>query len=182
MYNCLTYGCSELDDHEIVPCGRERLGGMPSVLLLECNHEISDPSNAVQVLAAIANGTATLVENVMIGIPAASPIELQPFVSNEPTYAANYDRTATLKDGNVNAQNISFYNSLLGGRKLGGAIFFENGDPDDEKVTWVDATILAVGSRIVPENNNEQQRFEVTMKWRKITEGMIYDAPAGVFN
>jgi hypothetical protein len=181
-YNCLSYGCSELDDHEYVLCGAVRLGGVPSALFLECDHSITDPSSEAQINAAISAGKAKLVKNVMIGVPAASPIEVPSFIANEPPITVNYDRTLTIKDQNVVAQNISFYNSLWGGRALGGMILFENGDPDDPKVTWIDAAMKGSGSRIIPENNNEQQRFEGTFKWRKLAEGQIYAAPSNIFN
>lgn len=182
MSNCINYNCSALEEHEKNECGYERLGGMSQMLVLDCDHTITDPSDSTQVQNNINSGKAILIQNIKAGIDAPSPIEVDKMVSNSSSYAVNYDRSVSVLDANINDQTIAFYNSILGGRSLGGLILYENADPDNDQVTWVDSSVLAVGGRIVPNDGTEQQRFEVTYKWKSKTEPLTYATPANIFN
>lgn len=181
MANCINYDCDDaLGLHLLNDCGEEIQGGIKHAIILECNHAITDPSNATQVQAALDDGTATIFKNLKVGIGAASPIMVASNVSCSTDKLVNYDRTLSWMDGNVNEQNIdNVYNNLLNGQSKGGVILYECGSG---KVTWIDDEIKWTGSRIVPDTDNEFQRFECTGTWRSKYEPLIYDAPPGIFD
>jgi hypothetical protein len=179
MANCYNYNCDDpLGDHLLNDCGNEKQGGIKDAIILECNHQLTDPSNATQIETEIAAGRATLVLNLKIGIDAPSPVEVEPQVACSTPKVVTYDRTASWVDGNVNGTNIDFYNNLTGGQAKGGVILHECGA---DEVTWIDDEVRWVGGRVVPNNDNEFQRFEATVKWRSKTDSGIYATPAGIF-
>lgn len=152
------------------------------MVLYDCAASITDPSNGTAILAAVAAGNAVIIQNIKVGLDAPSPQEIDSNIANRVPKLVNYDRTATVVDGNVNQQNVNtFYASLFAGRTLGGAIIYENGN-DTKAVTWIDAPIQCVGGRILPPDNTEFQRFEYQMKWKKKTDPTRHSAPAGVFD
>ena len=179
MTNCYNYNCDDpLGEHLLNICGTEKQGGIRDAVILQCNHQLTDPSNGTAVQAEIDAGRATLVKNLKIGIDAPSPIEAEPQIACSTAKVVTYDRTANWVDGNVNNTNVDFYNNLLGGQSKGGVILHECGA---DEVTWIDDEIRFVGGRIVPNNDTEYQRFEATVKWRSKTEPGIYSTPVGIF-
>lgn len=186
MANCLNYDCNDpIGEHLPNDCGEELLGGSNGALVLECDHQLTDPSSAVQINAEIAAGRATLLTNAKIGIDAAAPIEVDSNVSCGTTKLVNYDRTGTLIDGNVNATNINFYDKLFSGRSFGGLILNLCGTAEAEttgaKVEWIDSAVTFTGSKLLPNNNNEFQTFSGAFKWRKKTMPSLHEAPEGIF-
>lgn len=185
MANCINYNCSDpLGDHTLNDCGEELLGGGSGAVALECNHQLTDPSSAVQINAEIAAGRATLFKNVKIGLDAPSPVEVDSNIGCGSTKVVTYDRTGTWVDGNVNAANQDLYDNLFSGRQLGGLIIHECGteETDTPKVTWIDASITFTGGRILPTGNNEFQRFEGAFKWRGLrSKSSIHNKPTGIF-
>lgn len=182
MADCIDYNCSDLEEHLKNDCAEELVGGQDQAVIYKCGAGITDPSNGTQINAAIAAGDAVLVQNVKIGIDLPSPIEVDSNIALRSSKVTNYDRTASWMDGNVNAQNVNvFYPSWLNGTPVGGCIIYENGNAD-KAVTWIDAPIQATGGRVLPPDNNEFQRFEVTMKWKSLTDPTRHSAPAGVFD
>lgn len=180
MANCINYDCDDaLGLHLLNDCGEEVQGGVKHMIILECNHTITDPSNATEVQDNLDALTATIVKNVKIGVPAASPIMVASNVACSTDKLVSYDRTLSIVDGNVNDNNVDFYNNLLNGQSKGGIIIYECGSG---KVTWIDDEVKFTGSRIIPESDNEFQRFEITSMWRNKYEPNIYEAPAGIFD
>lgn len=183
MANCINYNCDPLGNQTLNPdCGIELLGGISDVILLDCDHTITDPCNGAQVLANIASGQAILVENVKIGITAASPVTVDALIACNTARLVTYERSGTLIDGNVNANNVDFYNTLFGGRKLAGMILRECGQEDTApQVTWIDSQVEFTGDRLIPDNNKEFQRFEGTFTWTSRSMPTIHCEPVGVF-
>lgn len=180
MANCINYECDEaLGTHLLNACGEEIQGGVKNCIVLECGHTVTDPSNATEIQDNIDNGKATLIKNVKISLPAPSPIMAASNVACSTDKLVTYDRSLSLMDGNVNDVNIDFYNRLLSGQSKGGIIIHECAA---DKVTWIDDEIKFVGGRIIPDNDNEFQRFEITGNWRNKYEAQIYDVPPGIFN
>lgn len=176
MSKCNNFGCDEeFEVYTENDCGDIVLGGIDYVILLECNHTITDPSNATQINANVASGKAVIVTNAKMSIPEASPIKVDVDVPCVPQRVVNYNRTATYRNGNVSAANITFHNNLFPGRKLGGAIFHQCAA---DKVTWVDEVISITGSRTIPDNNNATQAFVATFEWLSLYDSMDYNAPA----
>lgn len=180
MANCINYECDEtLGQHLLNECGEEIQGGVKDCVILECNHTVTDPSNATEIQSNIDAGTATLIKNVKISLPAPSPVMVASNVACSTDKLVTYDRTLSLMDGNVNDSNVDFYNRLLAGQSKGGIIIHECAA---NKVTWIDDEIKFVGGRVIPENDNEFQRFEITGNWRSKYEGNIFDVPPGIFD
>jgi hypothetical protein len=184
MANCLNYDCNDpIGIHLPNTCGEELLGGGSGLLLLECDNQLVDPSNASQIQAEIAAGRAHLVKNVKIGIEAPSPVEIDSNVAGGTTKLVTYDRTLTLIDGNVSNNNISFYDSVFGGRVFGGAIIYLVGTEESSQtlVYYVDDAINFTGGLTIPNNDNEFMTFNGNGKWRKKTMGTLINAPVGIF-
>jgi len=185
MPGCLDYSCNEvLGVHELNVCGEELLGGVSALVLLECAHQLTDPSDPLQIAAEILAGRAYKVTGVKVGIAKPSPIEIESNVSCGTTKLVNYDRAGTLVDGNVNASNITFYNGVFGGRVFGGAILYLCGTEESAggaKVEWIDAAITFTGGKVTPNSNNAFQTFEGDFKWRKKKGATLHTAPVGTF-
>lgn len=181
MVTCVDYLCNDLETHLLNDCSEELLGGQDQAVIYKCAANITDPSDGAQILAAIAAGDAVLVKNIKVGIDAPSPIEIDSNIALRTAKVANYDRTATWMDGNINNQNVNtFYPSWWNGTPIGGAIIYENGN-STKAVTWINSPIQGIGGRILPPDNNEFQRFEGTLKWKNLTDPTRHAAPAGVF-
>lgn len=179
MSNCIDYNCSDLETHLLTDCAEELPGGSPQAVLLDCDHTVTDPTNGTTINADISAGRAILVRNVKISMALPSPVKVPSNIANQTDKIVNYDRSLLMIDGNVNAQNVLFYRSIVQGRSLGGMIFYE---PDANQVTWIDAAMKAEGGRVFPDSNAEFQRFETTFTWRKLDEPQVYSVPAGVFS
>lgn len=181
----IDYSCNEtLGTHLLNICGDELLGGSSFMLLLEADHQMTDPSNGTQIAAEIAANRATLLKGVKVGIAKPSPIEVESNVGCGIPKLVNYDRTGTLVDGNVNNTNVAFYDKIFGGRTFGGAVLYLCGTEESasgELVEWIDANIVFTGGKILPTGNNEFQRFEGDFKWRKKTGSTLHANPVGIF-
>jgi len=185
MANCIDYSCNdELGTHLLNICGDELLGGISAFIFLECNHQLTNASNATQIAAEIAAGRATKVVGIKVGIAKPSPVEIESNVSCGTTKLVTYDRTGTLVDGNVNPSNIGFYNGVFGGRVFGGLIMYLCGTIESDQgelVEWIDAAVSFTGGKVTPNTNNSFQTFEGDFKWRKKTMPSLHNAPAGIF-
>jgi len=179
---CINYNCDDtLGNHTLSNCGLERVGGASAILLLECGHQLTDPSNGTQINAEIAANRATLVQMVSVSYDRASPIEVPSSIPCEPDRVVNYTRQLMLKDENVNADNVNFYNDVFKGRRFEGAIIFECGN-ESNQVKFIDATLTFTGSDRLPNSNSEFQDFEGIAKWKGRTMPAIYAAPTGVLD
>lgn len=179
MADCVDYACGDLDDYLQNTCNEILLGGVPEVLIFLCGHTVTDPSNATQINNNIATGLVKLMSGIKMGIPKASAVKIPSPIGGQPDVLLTYDRTATLIDANVNTTNITFYNQLLAGRTIAGIAVHES-DPD--QITYYDAIMSFTGSRVIPDNNGDYQRFEVDIAWRGKLDGIIYSSPVGVFS
>ncbi|MFI5404911.1 MAG: hypothetical protein ACHQ1D_00210 [Nitrososphaerales archaeon] len=180
--NCINYNCDDLEPHTLnEDCGDNLLGGLSDAVLLDCNTNLVDPTNGTQVLAEIAAGRAWIVRNIKVGIPLGSPVQIDALKACGTQTLVTYNRTGTWVDGNVNQFNIeTFYNSVFRGRSFGGMILKECGNPN-AKITFIDAEITFTGDRVIPDNNNELQRFEGTFSWKSKDLPRQLNEPVGVF-
>lgn len=191
MATCVNYCTTDpLGDYEIIQCANDPVGGLSSVIILECGHTIteadaSDPADfATAIQTNITAGNATLVERCSLTIDAASPVTTESLVPCETPSLVTYDRKGVYKNPNVTPDNITFHDKLFDGRKFGGLIVFECATLEDatQYVSWINQPIKFTGSRIVPEKNTEFQRFEGEFVWRSKTNPMRYVAPTGIFS
>jgi len=179
MPNCINYNCTELGTHTQNNCNATKLGGIPAIIILGCDHTITDPSDGTAINAEIAAGRAWLVERIKVGVNAASAVTEESSVSGVFETLLTYDREATLVDNQVNDTNRQFYDSLFNGQEFGGIITYEK---YASQVSWYDAAIVFQGSRPVPNENNASSKFEGVFKWRSMEDGSIYTVPTGVFS
>lgn len=176
---CVSYCDTSLLDHNLVNCNDYKLGGISAMIIGACGTELVDPSDATEVEALIAAGTAILVQDIRMAVPAGSPITVDSPIGCGTAIRINEDRTATMFDANVTDENNAFYNDL-NNRKIS---FFMAYLCDSDKVLYCTAPVGITTSAnfIVPEQNNELQRYEVTFSWRNKDIPAQYNAPAGVF-
>ncbi len=182
--SCVTYNCDELTDHTLNECDEFLLGGSDQIVILECGHDVTDPSNGTLVQAAITNGTAKLVQNVKFGIAEPAPIEVDSPISGQVPKIANYDRSAGMIDANVNASNLNdFYNSLLGGRQISGLIVYMVGEAIPT-VRFINPPkgMYAKGGYTSPDTDSDFQKFVVNWAWKDLNNPSYHAAPAGIFD
>lgn len=182
MAYCINYNCDPLGIHTLnEDCGDELLGGLSDAVLFDCNHTVTDFTNGTQINSNIAAGRAWLVRNIKVGLNAGSPVNIDSLKACGTQTLVTYERSGSWIDGNVNAENIDdFYNPLFRGRSIGAMLLKECGN-SSAKATLITAEITFVGDRIVPDNNNELQRFEATFNWKDKNMPTQINEPAGVF-
>lgn len=184
MANCINYDCNDaLGTYLSNDCGEELLAGGSGIILLECNHQLTDASNATQINAEISAGRAHKIDGVKIGIDEAAPVEVESNVVGGTNKLVTYNRSGTLIDGNVSNSNVTFYNKVFGGRTFGGAIIYLKGTEDGSQtlVYFIDAAINFTGSLPIKNNNDENMRFTGKFTWRKKDMPSLPNAPVGIF-
>lgn len=185
MANCVSYECDDvLGTHLLNDCGEELLAGISGTILLECNHQLTDPSSAAQINAEIAAGRATLFDNLKIGLDEPTPVTVDSNIVGGTPKLVTYDRSGTMIDSNVNQNNINTYNQLLGGKVMGGAITYLKGTEESTagaKVLWIDAAISFTGGLPIQNDNNVNMFFNNKFTWRKKDMPSMYTAPTGIF-
>lgn len=179
-YNC--YDCGDsLPAYDLLNC-EEKLGGIRNAIVLSCDSELTDPSNATEVQAEIDAGRATVIKNAKFGVPASSPVQVDSKVANQPQRVTRYDSTADYINPNVSSTNDEFHNVLFSGKAFGGIIFHEL---ENDTVTWINEAIRATGNKVIPDNDGDTIHYAGTFTWQSKNDeviGMTYDAPAGIFD
>lgn len=186
MYtNCINYECTDtLPDHSTNNCNQGLLGGISAVVLLECNTQLTDPSDAADVANEISNGRAKKLVSVKIGFDQPTPKETESFIVGGTAQLNTYERSGTLKDGNVNANNNSLYSLLFAGRQFGGAIFYVKGSEQGNqgaKIFFVNSAITFTGGLPVKDNNDENMIYNGSFKWLSLDSPQLLPAPPGIF-
>jgi len=182
MSNNCNYGCASLPTHQQVVCNDYAVGGISAVATLECDHTITDFTNATQWNTNIASGKVKLFLGVKGEIPAPSPVQVDnPIGCGAAQILSGMDNTATWRDSNVNASNDDLY-AKLNQRRLFVAVFMCEQDEIRVSESPVDFTAVPT---IVPANNREMQMYNVTAAFfTKVGEipFQLYDAPSGIFS
>lgn len=176
---CTSYCDDDLLPHSLVNCEAYSLGGSPAMIVGACGTTLVNPSDAAEIQALLDAGTATLLNNVRVALPAGSPILLDAPVGCGSQVRVNEDRTLTLFDANVTDDNVDFFDNL-NNRKLAWALVFLC---DSNKVVYINpaAGISSSIQFVIPEQNNEFQRFEGVLSWRDKAIPKQFNAPAGIF-
>jgi hypothetical protein len=183
---CLDYCLDDpMSEYEVVSCPGFSNGGIPAFIVLECGHQITDPSNGTQVLAEIAAGRAHLVEGegVSLSINDPSPVTRDSSSPcNTTPKLTTYDRTGDYLNDNISTTNDTFHEKLFDGRRFGGLIALRcSGESASDFVLFVDATITFRGGLIVGAKLNDGARYKGQMVWQSIASPIQYAAPSGVF-
>jgi hypothetical protein len=150
-----------------------------AILVGACGTELVDPSDATAVQDLIDAGTAKLIEDIRFALPAGSPVTVDSPIGCGTPIRINEDRTATLYDANVTDENNTFWNDV-NNRRIAWILAFLC---DSGTVVYINPNVGITTSAnfIIPEQNNELQRYEVTFSWRDKNIPSQYAAPAGIF-
>jgi hypothetical protein len=179
MASC-DYNCTELPEHEKVQCGAYRKGGIVTVGVLECDHSITNFSNATQANQAINDGKLTLITGVKAEYPDATPIEGEnPLGCGSATILDGFDHVLNIQDYNVTSANDSFFEAL--NKRTTYLVWYYCQEEEirvvEKKVTWV---CLPAAS---PMSNKEKQKYTVTAKWSSGVDEFptLYTAPSNIY-
>lgn len=169
MASC-RYNCDEIGEYEntLDNCSIYRAGGSSNLYILECDHEITDPTSQAQIDAAVAAGQATLVQNVKSGFAAGSPITVAPVTSCGSDVVVNNEVTGTIYDSKVTELNTAFWLTWTGGRVAGGIIMGVcPTDGLEDMLIYIDAEITFSGGLVLPDTSADVIRYEINFTFRK---------------
>lgn len=179
MANICDYNCTDLPTHEQIACGAWKKGGINAVAYIDCSHTITDWESASEWQANIDAGLIKVVSPVKASIPEGAAVEGEnPNGCGFATIVDTYDRTAEIKDFNVTAGNIDFYNAL-NKRTMLLALF--HGCDGASEITVVEVPVVFNARDITPENNREKRMFMITARWTEFDMPQLYAAPVGIF-
>lgn len=176
---CVSFCETNLLDHDLISCGEYKLGGVSAIIVGACGTELPDPSDENEINSLLQTQQAILIQDIRFALPAGSPITVDSPVGCGSPIRINEDRTATLYDANVTDLNNLFWNDV-NNRKVSWILAYMC---DSGKVIYITAPVGITTSAnfILPEQNNELQRYEVTFSWRNKSIPAQYDAPPGIF-
>ena len=173
--SCVSYCSTGLLEHNLVDCNNYKLGGVSAIIVGKCGTILADPSDTEVLASLLASGDAQMIQDIRFALPAGSPVTVDSPVGCGVPIRINEDRTATLYDANVTDENVAFFNDLNNQRVAWILAYL----CDSGKVIYIDPPqgIVTSAQLIIPEQNNELQRFEATFSWRDKNMPFQYDAP-----
>lgn len=178
MPNSCNYNCTDLPTHEQVECGDNLKGGIAGFAYLECDHTITDYSNATQWNTNINNGKAKIFKAIRGEKPEPSPVEGENpnACGGADTQVDTFDRSYEFTDYNVTAGNADVYNAL--NKRNGHLVVFYC---EDQQVEVVEQAVNFVARDVSPRTRKEKRSYMVTAKWTAFDMPALYDAPSGIF-
>lgn len=180
---CINYNCGDFPEQILNACGDGLLGGIDQVVLLDCDTQLTDPSNGTQVQDEITAGRAVLYKNIKVGFEAPSPVEVDSSVAGQRPKAIANDYSATWEDANVNTSSSAAYNSLdaSSGIAIGGLICHL---VDEDEVIYIAPPkgIYMKGGLMTPNDNNAEVKYMFTLDWRQQGSPSLYSEPSGIFD
>lgn len=181
--NCVNYNCDALSEFLLnTNCKKGYPGGSKNAVLFDCDAGVTDYSDGVQVLAAIAAGKAIELQNVKIRLTKGSAVTTESPVDCSPPIVIDYNHAGTIFDGNVNSTNDDSWQVLLDGRTIGSMIFYNCGEGAAGRTTLIDAEIGFNGDKVFP-GQSEFQRYEIDFAWTGLGKmAQTISTPAGVFD
>lgn len=174
------YNCVDLPDHEQVDCGAFPKGGISQLGILDCDHSITDYSNATQVQAAIDAGQLKIIDPVRALLEENSEIlGVNPTACGSTEILDGFDWVLTWQDYNVTSNNDAFYESL--NLRQANLIWYEC---ENDKIRVVVQPVSFVAKLTIPESNKEKQMYPVQAKWSSAPDEipLLDDAPPGIFS
>jgi len=178
----LCTNCDNVTNHEVatLDCSGPRPSGVADAVLALCGNSIVDPSDGTQWATAIAGEFAKELFNITGSIdsgdatlaPKTTPCGVQR------TLYTTY--TGTIVDYNFTSANFDFWNPFLNGVTIPGMLMrLCPKDGWDDVCMWLDGTVSFSGSPVVPGDDAEAARFEITFSFKgNIT---LVPTPSGVF-
>lgn len=180
----MNYNCTEdLVDQVLNDCGEKVEGGIPEMIIFDCGHEPTDPSDETEITAIIAAGNAVHVKEIKGGIDAGSPIKPESMVSGRPAKVSVYEFTGTFIDANVNTQSAAFYRSInsVNGRTIGAILASTTGDPALAYYIKPPKGIVFEGSGVIPNDNDNFTHYAMSFMYRAKEAFDVVTAPSGIF-
>lgn len=169
MATCASYNCQSLSTWEstLTNCSPYRAGGSSSILLLACNHQVTDITDLASVTAEIAAGRAWRMENLKVSIAPGSPETIAPVTSCGLERVINNTYTATIYAAQVDPDNATFVASLTSGYVIGGIAF--GVCPTDgltDIILYANKEVSFQGGIVLPDLSSDAIRFEMTASWK----------------
>lgn len=169
MATCQSYNCLDLPpyDETLDNCALYRKGGISQMVLLACGVEMTDPSDETELDALIAADQAWYLSNLKVGLDAPSPETVDPITSCGTARTVNNVYTGTLFDAKVSEANTLFYNQLIAGYAIGGALL-KVCDTDGlaPMMIYVNAEVAFSGGLVVSDTNSELIRYELNFTFK----------------
>jgi hypothetical protein len=179
------YNCADTPayDNSIEECGALiRLAGADTMVLLECDHGITDASDSVQIQAAIDAGRAHLLEELKIGFDEPSPVNAPAKRTSCGTIPIiNYTRGLTIEDYKITTTNNTFWD-VVKGRVYGGAIIIAcSTDGLSDVAFFIDEENVSISSFMNNGNDNDQAMFfTAKLAWKSLSNPDMVAAPTGL--
>lgn len=181
MANCPSYDCGqEFPTYTISGCSTKYKGGANAAVFIRCGSSVSDPSDGTEIQNLIDAGNAVVVNNLKVNWDAPSAVTTPSYVGCVPDTLATQDWSITVIDRNVTAEASDFYGSLIRdfGGELGGIIIRDCGS---NRVHYVDEALTVAGGPVMPDQDTDIQRYELTLTYRSEDFPVIASIPAGIF-
>ncbi len=173
------YNCVDLPEHEKVNCGNYKKGSIDAIGILECDHAITDFSDATEMEAAVTDGKLHVIKGIKGEFPDPSEVEGENVVGSEPNILDGFDNVANWLDFNVNSANDNLYKAL--NKRSAFLILFNKAE---EEILVIEKKVRYTAKPANnPQSPNEKQRYSVVAKWKSNVDEFParYTAPAGVF-
>ena len=181
MANCPSYDCGQdFPSYTIAGCSTKYKGGANAAVFIRCGSDVADPSDGTEINALITAGNAVVVNNLKINWDAPSAVTTPSYVGCVPDTLATQDWSITVIDRNVTAEASDFYGSIIRdfGGELGGIIIRDCGST---RVHYFNEALTMAGGPVMPDQDTDIQRYELTLTCRSDDFPTIADVPAGVF-
>lgn len=184
MATCVSYNCSSLTDWEAVleSCSTFRSGGTQSVILLACDHQITDPTDLAAIEAEILAGRAWRMDGLKAGLTPQTPETIAPVTACGTERVINNVYQLAIYAAQVSPENAAFINILTAGHVIGGLIIGVcPTDNQTDILLYADNEISFQGGLVNPDTNSDAIRFEVTANFKTQGIEVFYDTE-GVFS
>lgn len=184
MAGCSNYNCAEdLAAQVLNDCGEKIEGGIPELIIFDCGHEPTDPSDETEVTAIIAAGNAIHVKNVKVGINKPSPVKPETMVSGQSPKVSIYEVVGTIMDGNVSINSQAFYDSIdsVNGRTVGAILAATTGDANEAYYINPSRGIVFEGGGVVPNDTDNFTHYDYEFHYKAKKAFDVVAAPAGIF-
>lgn len=175
--NCTNYNCEPLPerDNTIEACGAQVVNsGVSDLWLFECGFLPEDPGNEAELDQMVADGQATKISNIFMGLGDPSKVEAEPGTSCGNKVTVSYDRTAQITDRVVTSANNDFWN-VAKKRVYNGFVFKECPTAGlAARVSFVSAETSMEAFRKFGNHKTIPQEFSAGLSWSDIDDPTIH--------
>lgn len=184
MAGCINYNCADdLQDQVLNDCGTKIEGGIPELIIFDCGHEPTNPSDETEITAIISAGNAVHVKNVKVGIGKPTPVKPETMVSGQSPKVSIYEVVGTIMDGNVSVNSQAFYDSIdsVNGRTVGAILAATTGDPTIAYYINPPKGIVFEGGSVVPNDTDGFTHYDYEFHYKNKKAMEVITAPVGIF-